>query len=92
MDLWTLTVSQGFAEKGPVVPEIMEVMKMFALSPGVECYLARVDGKLRAAGPLAIRGRGGRTVWGEHASGVSQTGSAGDAVARTAGAGCGGWL
>src|SRR5882762_9256075 len=55
MDLWTLTVSQGFAEKGPVVPEIMEVMKMFALSPGVECYLARVDGKVAGGGTLAIR-------------------------------------
>jgi GNAT superfamily N-acetyltransferase len=55
VDLWTLTVSQGFAEKGPVVPEIVEVMKMFALSPGVECYLARVDGKVAGGATLAIR-------------------------------------
>jgi GNAT superfamily N-acetyltransferase len=55
IDLWTLTVSQGFAEKGPVVPEIVEVMKMFALSPGVECYLVRVDGKAAGGGTLAIR-------------------------------------
>jgi hypothetical protein len=55
IDLWTLTVSQGFAEKGPVVPEIVEVMKMFALSPGVECYLARVDGKVAGGATLAIR-------------------------------------
>jgi hypothetical protein len=55
VDLWTLTVSQGFAEKGPVVPEIVEVMRMFALSPGVECYLARVDGKAAGGGTLAIR-------------------------------------
>jgi len=55
MDLWTLTVSQGFAEKGPVIPEIVEVMKMFALSPAVECYLARVDGKVAGGGTLAIR-------------------------------------
>jgi GNAT superfamily N-acetyltransferase len=55
VDLWTLTVSQGFAEKGPVIPEIVEVMKMFALSPGVECYLARVDGKAAGGGTLAIR-------------------------------------
>ena len=55
IDLWTLTVSQGFAEKGPVIPEIVEVMKMFALSPGVECYLARVDGKVAGGGTLAIR-------------------------------------
>ena len=55
IDLWTLTVSQGFAEKGPVIPEIVEVMKVFALSPGVECYLARVDGKVAGGGTLAIR-------------------------------------
>ena len=55
IDLWTLTVSQGFAEKGPVIPEIVDVMKMFALSPGVECYLARVDGKVAGGGTLAIR-------------------------------------
>lgn len=55
IDLWTLTVSQGFAEKGPVVPEIVEVMKMFALNPAVECYLARVDGKVAGGATLAIR-------------------------------------
>jgi len=55
IDLWALTVSQGFAEKGPVVPEIVEVMKMFALSPGVESYLARVDGKVAGGATLAIR-------------------------------------
>jgi len=55
LDLWTLTVGQGFAEKGPVVPEIAEVMKMFASSPGVECYLARVDGKVAGGATLAIR-------------------------------------
>ena len=55
IDLWTLTVSQGFAEKGPVVQEIVEAMKMFALSPGVECYLARVDGKVAGGATLAIR-------------------------------------
>jgi hypothetical protein len=52
IDLWTLAVSQGFAEKGPVAPEIVEVMKMFALSAGVECYLARVEG--RVAGGAAL--------------------------------------
>ncbi len=55
IDLWTLTLSQGFAEKGPVVPEIVDVMRMFALSAGVECYLARVDGKAAGGGTLAIR-------------------------------------
>ena len=55
IDLWTLTVTQGFAEKGPVIPEIVDVMKMFALSPGAACYLARVDGKVAGGGTLAIR-------------------------------------
>lgn len=55
IDLWSLTVSQGFAEKGPVIPEIVDVMKMFALSPRVECYLGRVDGKVAGGGTLAIR-------------------------------------
>jgi ribosomal protein S18 acetylase RimI-like enzyme len=55
IDLWTLTVSQGFAEKVPVIPKIVDVMKIFALSPGVECYLARVDGKVAGGGTLAIR-------------------------------------
>jgi len=55
IDLWTLAVSQGFAEKGPVAPEIVEVMKMFALSAGVECYLARVEGSVAGGAALAIR-------------------------------------
>jgi GNAT superfamily N-acetyltransferase len=55
IDLWTLTVTQGFAENGRVVPEIVEVMKMFALSAGVECYLARVEGKVAGGATLAIR-------------------------------------
>jgi hypothetical protein len=55
IDLWTLAVSQGFAEKGPVAPEIVEVMKMFALSAGVECYLARVEGRVAGGAALAIR-------------------------------------
>lgn len=54
-DLWTLTVAQGFAENFPVIEEILEVMKVFALSPNVECYLARMDGKVAGGGTLAIR-------------------------------------
>jgi GNAT superfamily N-acetyltransferase len=55
IDLWTLTVTQGFSEDFPVAEEILEVMKMFALSPSAECYLARIDGKVAGGGTLAIR-------------------------------------
>jgi GNAT superfamily N-acetyltransferase len=55
IDLWTLTVSQGFAEHFPVTQEILEVMKMFALGPSAECYLARIDGKVAGGATLAIR-------------------------------------
>jgi hypothetical protein len=54
MDLWTLTVSQGFAEKFPVSQELLEVMKLFAFGPKTECYLARVDGKIAGGGTLAL--------------------------------------
>jgi hypothetical protein len=55
MDLWTLTVSQGFSENFPVTQEILEVMKMFALGVNVECYLARVDGAVAGGATLALR-------------------------------------
>jgi GNAT superfamily N-acetyltransferase len=55
IDLWTMTVSQGFAENAPVLSEILEVMKMFALGPSAECYLARVDGQVAGGATLAIR-------------------------------------
>jgi Acetyltransferase (GNAT) family len=55
MDLWTLTVSQGFSENFPVTHEILEVMKMFALGANVECYLARVDGAVAGGATLALR-------------------------------------
>lgn len=55
IDLWTLTVAQGFAEHFPVTQEILEVMKMFALGPSAECYLARIDGKVAGGATLAIR-------------------------------------
>lgn len=54
IDLWTLTVSQGFAEKFPVSHELLEVMKIFALGSKTECYLARVDGKVAGGGTLAL--------------------------------------
>jgi GNAT superfamily N-acetyltransferase len=56
MDLWTLTVAQGFAEHFPVTAEILNVMKMFALGKNSECYLARVDGKVAGGATLALRG------------------------------------
>jgi GNAT superfamily N-acetyltransferase len=55
IDLWTLTVAQGFAEHYPVTPEMLEVMKMFACGPKVECYLARVEGAVAGGATLAIR-------------------------------------
>jgi hypothetical protein len=55
IDLWTTTVAQGFAENFPVIAEILDVMKMFGLSPNAELYLARVDGKVAGGGTLAIR-------------------------------------
>jgi hypothetical protein len=54
IDAWTLTVSQGFADKFPVSQELLEVMKMFAFGPKTECYLARVDGKIAGGGTLAL--------------------------------------
>jgi hypothetical protein len=55
MDLWTLTVSQGFSENFPVTQEILDVMKMFALGANVECYLARVEGAVAGGATLALR-------------------------------------
>jgi hypothetical protein len=55
IDLWTLTVSQGFSENFPVTQEILDVMKMFALGANVECYLARVDGAAAGGATLALR-------------------------------------
>jgi hypothetical protein len=54
VDLWTLTVSQGFSENFPVTQEILEVMRMFALGQNVECYLARVDGAVAGGATLTI--------------------------------------
>jgi hypothetical protein len=55
IDLWTLTVSQGFSENFPVTQEILDVMKMFALGASVECYLAWVDGAVAGGATLALR-------------------------------------
>jgi hypothetical protein len=55
LDLWTLTVSQGFSEKFPVTQEMLDVMRVFAGGSNVECYLARVDGAVAGGATLAIR-------------------------------------
>lgn len=55
LDLWTLTVSQGFAEHYPVTAELLSTMKMFGSADHAECYLARVDGKVAGGAGLSIR-------------------------------------
>ena len=57
LDLWTLTVAQGFAENSSVPHEILSTMKMFALAKNTECYLARIQGRVVGGGTLAVRGR-----------------------------------
>jgi GNAT superfamily N-acetyltransferase len=54
IDVWVQTVSEGFAEQFPVSQELLETMKMFAMAPKTECYLARVDGKIAGGGTLTI--------------------------------------
>lgn len=56
IDLWTMTVSQGFAEHYAVTQELLDVMHMFALGSGTECYLARADGKVAGGATLSMRG------------------------------------
>ena len=57
VDLWTLTVAQGFAEHFPVTQEILDVMRLFADGKNTECYLARIDGRVAGGATLAVRGR-----------------------------------
>lgn len=57
IDLWTLTVAQGFAEHFPVTQELLDVMRMFASGKNTECYLARIDGRVAGGATLAVRGR-----------------------------------
>ncbi len=54
-ELWALTVAQGFADTHPVTPELLEVMKLFALAPETEFYLAYLDGKVAGGATLALR-------------------------------------
>jgi GNAT superfamily N-acetyltransferase len=55
IDLWNLVVAQGFSENAPANREILEIMKVFAVADGVECYLAKVDGQPAGGGTLSIR-------------------------------------
>ena len=57
IDLWTLTVAQGFAEHFPVTQELLDVMRLFASGKNTECYLARIEGKVVGGATLAARGR-----------------------------------
>jgi GNAT superfamily N-acetyltransferase len=57
IELWVLTVAQGFAEQYPVTEEILRVMKLFALGEKTECYLAMIGDKVAGGGTLAVRGR-----------------------------------
>lgn len=57
IDLWTLTVAQGFAEHFPVTQELLDVMRMFASGKSAECYLARINGRVAGGATLAVRGR-----------------------------------
>jgi GNAT superfamily N-acetyltransferase len=57
MDIWVMTVAQGFAEHYPVTEEMLAVMKMFASPKSSECYLARIDGRVVGGATLALRGR-----------------------------------
>lgn len=57
IDLWVLTVSQSFAEHFPVTQEMLDVMKMFAMGKNMECYLARIDGRVVGGATLSLRGK-----------------------------------
>ena len=92
MDLWTLTVAQGFAEYFPVTAEMLSVMKMFALGKNSECYLARMDGRVAGGATLALRGNGGGIVWGEHVAGFPEARGADGAAAGTVAEGGGGGM
>lgn len=57
LDLWVLTVAQGFAENYPVTHELLNVMKLFALRPDVLCYLARIDSRVVGGATLGLQGQ-----------------------------------
>jgi GNAT superfamily N-acetyltransferase len=55
IDLWTTTVTQGFACDFPLTEGIPEVMRAFASAAQVECYLARWNGAVAGGGTVIIR-------------------------------------
>ena len=57
LELWTLTVAQGFAEHYPVTKELLDVMKLSASGKNTECFLARIGGRVAGGATLAVRGR-----------------------------------
>ena len=57
IDLWVLTVAQGFAEHFPVRQELLDVMRVFASGKNTECYLARIEGQVAGGATVAMRGR-----------------------------------
>jgi len=56
LDLWVMTVAQGFQEHYPVTSELLSVMKMFAMGRNTECYLARIGGRVVGGATLGVRG------------------------------------
>lgn len=57
LDLWVMTVSQGFAENYPVTQELLSIMKMFAMAKNTECYIARINGRVAGGATFALHGR-----------------------------------
>ncbi|MGB2626608.1 MAG: GNAT family N-acetyltransferase [Candidatus Acidiferrum sp.] len=92
LKLWTLTVSQCFAEHYPVTEEILNVMQLFATSKNTECYLARMDGRVVGGATLSLRGKtagffGAGTLLGYRNRGV-QTALLHARLGRAGEAGC----
>jgi GNAT superfamily N-acetyltransferase len=92
IDLWTMTVSQGFAGDFPLTQGIPSVMRAFASAAHVESYLARCNGAVAGGGTLIIRDGvaglfGASTLPGFRNRGV-QTALLEARTARAAEAGC----
>jgi len=57
IDLWTLTVAQGFAEHFPVTQEFLASCGCLRMERIRSAIFARVDGKIAGGATLALRGR-----------------------------------
>jgi hypothetical protein len=53
-ELWTRTVSQGFAEHFPITQEILDVMEGFFHAASARAFLAFSDGELAGGGSLTV--------------------------------------